>query len=99
MGKKTKNIRNVCISDFYCTCCGNKGMPIFRTIGSEREAGHLKKLFCLYCQRETNMAEIKQKGKYTLDNFLIEYNGHNFDEQGNRKEDWKIFCKRSGNNE
>ena len=47
MSKKTKNIRNISLSDFYCTKCGTKGIPCFRTVGKEREPGHLKKLFCL----------------------------------------------------
>ena len=33
-------------SDFYCTECGRKGIPIIRIAGKEREAGHLKKLYC-----------------------------------------------------
>ena len=91
MSKKTKNIRKISLSDFYCTCCGIKGIPIFRTVGTEREPGHLKKLFCLNCQKETNMAEIAPRGKYTLDDFWIEYEYHNFDENGNRITPWKQF--------
>ena len=60
-------------SEFYCTHCGNRGIPIARKVSSQRESGHLKKLFCLHCQKETNHAEIKQNGKYTLENFLEEY--------------------------
>ena len=89
-----KNIRNIIISDFYCTCCGNKGIPLSRTIGQEREAGHLKKLFCLYCQAEKNMVEIKPRGKYTLDIFWKEFNQGNFDKDGNRKEPWPIFIRK-----
>ena len=58
MARKTKDVRNITLSDFYCTKCGMKGIPVFRTIGQEREPGHLKKLFCLHCQEETNMAEV-----------------------------------------
>ena len=47
MSKKPKNIRHIILSDFYCTKCGIKGIPVFRTVGTEREPGHLKKLFCL----------------------------------------------------
>lgn len=93
MSKKTKDIRNISISDFYCTVCGNKGLPVVRTKGKEREPGHLKKLFCLHCQKECNMIEIKPRGKYTLDDFWKEYNYGNFDENGNRKEEWKNFIK------
>ena len=38
-----------------------------------------------------NMVEVKASGKYTLDDFWIEYEYHNFDAEGNRKEPWKPF--------
>ena len=91
MAKKTKGNRNITLSDFYCTKCGMKGIPVFRTIGQEREPGHLKKLFCLNCQEETNAAEVRFNSKYTLDDFWIEYEGGNFDEAGNRIEPWRTF--------
>lgn len=91
MSKKSKNERNKILSDFYCVCCGNKGIPVFRTIGQEREPGHLKRMFCLYCQKEQNMVEIKLRGKYTLTDFWIEFEHHNFDENGNRITPWKQF--------
>lgn len=91
MARKTKDVRNITLSDFYCTKCGMKGIPVFRTIGQEREPGHLKKLFCLHCQEETNMAEVRPRGKYTLDDFWIEYQGGNFTSGGDRIEPWKIF--------
>ena len=91
MGKKSKDIRHITLSDFYCTRCGNKGIPIFRIAGQERSPGHLKKIFCLYCQKETNMVEVKPIGKYNLDDFWIEYEYNNFDQEGNRKEPWKQF--------
>lgn len=94
MSKKSKNIRDIIISDFYCVKCANKGIPIVRVHGQEREPGHLKKLFCLFCQEETNMVEVKPSGKYTLNTFLIEYNFHNFDENGNRKEPYKNFLNK-----
>lgn len=99
--KRIKDNRKMMLSDFYCTCCSHKGIPVFRTRGKEKEPGHLKKLFCLYCQREVNMVEIRPMGKYTLDDFLIEYNNHNFDKNGNRIEPWKQFVAkvRSDRNE
>ena len=95
MSKKTKNIRNISLSDFYCTKCGTKGIPCFRTVGKEREPGHLKKLFCLNCQKEQNMAEIRSRGKYNLNDFWIEYEYGNFNEEGLRKEPWKIFVSKT----
>lgn len=91
--RRSKNIKNFPSSDFYCTICGNKGIPIIRQPSKAREPGHLKKLYCLYCNKETNMAEIKPNGKYTLDDFWIEFNYHNFDENGNRKESYKKFVQ------
>lgn len=60
-------------SEFYCTICGHQGIPIARNKGRQREAGHLKKLFCLRCGQETNHAEIRPFGSYTLDNFKEEF--------------------------
>ncbi len=94
MSKRSKDIRHIMLSDFYCTKCGNKGVPIFRTVGQEREPGHLKKLFCLNCQEETNMVEVRQIGKYNLDDFWIEYEYNNFTKDGTRKEPWKQFVSK-----
>lgn len=91
MSHRTKDIRNIVLSDFYCTKCGNKGIPVFRTVGKEREPGHLKKLFCIHCQEEVNMVEIRPYGKYNLEDFWIEYEYKNFDSNGNRIEPWKQF--------
>jgi hypothetical protein len=87
--RHTKDERIQKLSDFYCTYCGNKGIPILRT-NKAREPGHLKKMFCLYCQKENNMVEIKQNGKYTLEDFLLEFQNGNF-ENGERKLPYKQF--------
>ena len=72
-------------SDMYCTYCGKKGIPVQRHNGRDREAGHLKKMFCIYCQQERNMVEIRNFGSgYTLFDFEFEYEHNNFDENGNR---------------
>jgi hypothetical protein len=71
-------------SEFYCTACGSRGIPIQRRIGAEREAGHLKKIFCLKCQRETNHVECKPYTKYSHKDFLLEFNEHNFTKEGQR---------------
>ena len=89
--KRSRDNRKILLSDFYCTLCSHKGIPIIRVVGQERPPGHLKKLYCLYCGKETNMVEIRPAGKYTLNDFLIEYDNHNFDENGNRIESWKQF--------
>ena len=72
--------------EFYCSQCGQKGIPIPRKKGSERESGHLKKIFCLNCGTERNFCEINpQSQKYTYNDFLLEFNNGNFDKEGNRK--------------
>lgn len=71
-------------STFYCCKCGTKGIPIIRKRGSEREAGHLKRLYCLKCKEEWNHVECKEFTHYTHDDFLVEMEYKNFDENGNR---------------
>lgn len=66
--------RNITLSDFYCTECGKKGIPLTRKQGQQREPGHLKKLYCLVCGRETNHAEVRGIGSaYTKDDFMLEF--------------------------
>ena len=69
--------------EFYCTECGSRGIPVQRKIGQEREAGHLKILYCLKCKKEVNHVECKPWTKYNYDDFLIEMKYHNF-KDGNR---------------
>jgi len=42
---------------FYCTKCGNRGLPVWRNPAAQRGKGHLKKLYCIYCQEEVNHYE------------------------------------------
>ena len=79
--------RNQFIDDneFYCTQCGKKGIPVIRRKGKEREAGHLKKLYCLNCGKETNHVECRSWSGYTKEDFEIEFNYNNFTEDGLRK--------------
>lgn len=56
---KTKDNRNWRMDDeFYCLCCGKKGLPIVRR-GSKKERGHLKKLWCPYCMETVNHMEVR----------------------------------------
>ena len=70
---------------YYCTQCGLRGMPIVRMKGKEREAGHLKKLWCLNCQKETNHVECRPFSNYGYQDFMFEFENGNFDENGLRK--------------
>ena len=74
------------ISDFYCTQCGEKALILPRKNSKQREPGHLKKLFCIYCQKENNCVEIRPIGiKYSYEDFLIEFTNNNFNKDGTRK--------------
>ena len=72
-------------NEFYCTQCGEQGIPIIRRAGAAREAGHLKKLFCLNCGYETNHVECKPNTKYQVSDFEIEFKYGNFTSDGQRK--------------
>ena len=60
-------------SRFFCTQCGKEGIPIVRKQSAQREPGHLKKLYCIFCQKEVNHAEIREIGGYTEQDFRAEY--------------------------
>jgi hypothetical protein len=80
------------ISDTYCVFCGKKGVPISRRTGRYREAGHLKKVYCIYCQKETNHVEVRPFfSQYGYEDFLLEMKYENFDENGDRKQPYKTF--------
>ena len=79
-------------SDFYCTICGNKGIPVVRNSARNRESGHLKVLYCMFCKQDTNHAEVRQSGSYTYEDFRFEFLHGNFDLDGNRVDpSWKNF--------
>lgn len=66
-------MNNVSQSRFFCTECGNENIMVFRTRGHRREAGHLKKLYCIHCKKEVNHAEVSYKNSYSYDDFLEEF--------------------------
>lgn len=79
-------------NEFYCCKCGVRGIPILRKSGQAREAGHLKKLWCLNCKEEVNFCEINPFSTvYTYKDFLLEFKYHNFDERQNRIKPYGIF--------
>ena len=86
--------KDMTISKFYCTKCGHEGIPVHRRTSRVKEPGHLKKLYCIYCNKEVNHAEVRGFGEYTIDDFLLEFNNSNFDEDGNRKQSWKSFISK-----
>ena len=48
-------------NEFYCTSCGNRGIPIQRKVSDKREHFHKKKLFCIYCNKEVNHIECRDQ--------------------------------------
>jgi hypothetical protein len=80
------------ISDFYCTKCGQHGLSIPRSYGHYKEPGHLKKLYCPHCKNVWNHVEIRPfYSDYSLEDFKLEMQYHNFDNNGNRKKPYRIF--------
>lgn len=80
------------ISRMFCCNCGREGVPVTRKSGHYREAGHLKKLYCIYCGKEWNHAEVRPMySDYNYEDFKLEMEYHNFDEEGNRKKPYRIF--------
>ena len=71
------------MSSFYCTQCGKKGIPVFRPGNKQREKGHLKKLYCCICRKETNHAEVSGYA-YTYEDFLREFKYGHFTKEGKR---------------
>jgi len=70
-------------STFFCTQCGKPGIPIPRSKNHLRERGHLKRLYCPYCNRVVNHVEISPL--YTEDDFRSEFEAGVFDTNGMRK--------------
>jgi hypothetical protein len=79
------NKRNLVLSDFYCIKCGKKGLGCYRVKGQERKSGHLKKLYCTFCQADVNHVEIKENTHYRYEDFVNEFEYDNFTEDGTRK--------------
>ena len=52
--------RHFTVNAFKCTVCGKEGIPISRKQSNQRESGHLKKIYCIHCKKETNHVEIRE---------------------------------------
>ena len=78
--------------EFYCTQCGKKGIPVSRKKNHLKEQGHLKKLFCVHCNKEVNHVEVIENSQYDKQIFMDEFSSGNFDIEGNRRislKEWK----------
>lgn len=86
--------------EYYCVKCGHKlEYKIPRKGGKYRPSGHLKKIWCPYCKQEVNHILIQPWSKYTYEDFLWEKEQNNFDEDCNRRMEYKrlkekVFSKR-----
>jgi hypothetical protein len=70
MSSKSRNTISFTVSDFYCTCCGQKGIPAPRKASKQREKGHLKKMYCVRCKKLVNHIEIRQFDSYTVEDLM-----------------------------
>ena len=83
---------NMFQSQFFCTQCGNEGLPLMRPKGKIREAGHLKKLYCVHCKQEVNHVEIRDGGDYTKEDFMREYSLGRFKDGVRTETNELILC-------
>lgn len=51
------------LSTFICPECG-KTFPIMRNHGRQRERGHIKDIWCPYCQQTQKFLEIRRSDYY-----------------------------------
>lgn len=61
-----RSIRECVSHNFYCTKCGNIGIPIMRMKTQSRPLSHRKKLYCVHCKKVTNHIETKFYDKVRL---------------------------------
>ena len=60
-------------SRFFCTNCGKESVPIMRRKSHMREAGHLKKLYCINCRKEINHFEVRDIDTDGIEQFKKEF--------------------------
>lgn len=61
-----RSIRECTQHNFYCTRCGNRGIPIMRVRTQMRPRAHKKRLYCIYCKCITNHIETRMYDKVRL---------------------------------
>ena len=83
---------NVTERRFKCPCC-NYVYTAYKNSARRTKQGHLKKLYCCTCKKETNHAEVSGYA-YTYEDFLLEFKYGHFTKEGKRLAfiDLK-FCK------
>ena len=76
MKKKMKS------STMKCTQCGTE-YTIQRVVGKEKECGHLKKVWCVKCRKDTNHVELG--AHYFRQDYYMEVLTNNFSPEGERE--------------
>lgn len=56
---------------FYCIKCGNKGIPLPRKLGHQREKFHRKKMYCIFCKEVVNHIECRTYAE--VEQFKIDF--------------------------
>ena len=56
---------------FYCIKCGNKGIPLPRKLGRQREKFHRKKMYCIFCKEVVNHIECRTYAE--VEQFKIDF--------------------------
>ena len=57
MGAKNRNYSTD--HTFYCVNCGQKGIPIARSLSLQKGEGHRKRMYCYHCKHTVNHVECR----------------------------------------
>lgn len=52
------------IHSFYCPNCGKKTLDLPRSLSSQKESMHRKKMYCPWCKETLNQIEVKNDQEY-----------------------------------
>ena len=58
------------LSLFICPECG-KSIPLMRNHGNHRKKGHIKDLYCPYCNKDQKFKEIRRGDGYIVNGNMI----------------------------
>ena len=66
-----KNCMDWITHDFYCICCGAKGIPLQRAGNKLKVKNHRKNMYCYRCKRTVNHVECRNM--YEVEQFKEDY--------------------------
>lgn len=75
--------------DFYCMCCGTKGIPVPRAGNKMKQKFHRKRMYCLRCRTDTNHIECRNEKEVTQ--FLEDFKNGVYLEEA--KETMEYVCE------